>query len=176
MLLFYNLASTGSGIGISILPLVISITICDRNNYRSLAPRSNFKNRNVLLLMADSTNVENPGFSIPEKVVHKNIEEIIKNTKGRLIIATFASLLERMLKIIDYSEKYGKKVVVEGRSMKTNIEICRHLGLLKPKKDTIISVEEMDSYPPERIVVLATGAQGDEYAAMMRISNWSKVS
>lgn len=130
-----------------------------------------FKNRNVLLLMADSTNVENPGFSIPEKVVHKNIEEIIKNTKGRLIIATFASLLERMLKIIDYSEKYGKKVVVEGRSMKTNIEICRHLGLLKPKKDTIISVEEMDSYPPERIVVLATGAQGDEYAAMMRISN-----
>lgn len=130
-----------------------------------------FKNRNVLLLMADSTNVENPGFSIPEKVVHKNIEEIIKNTKGRLIIATFASLLERMLKIIDYSEKYGKKVVVEGRSMKTNIEICRHLGLLKPKKDTIISVEEMDSYPPERIVVLATGAQGNEYAAMMRISN-----
>ncbi len=130
-----------------------------------------FKNRNVLLLMADSTNVENPGFSIPEKVVHRNIEEIIKNAKGRLVIATFASLLERMLKIIDYSEKYGKKVVVEGRSMKTNIEICRHLGLLKPKKDTLITVEEMDSYPPERIVVLATGAQGDEYAAMMRIAN-----
>lgn len=130
-----------------------------------------FKNEKVLLLMADSTNVENPGFSIPEKVVHKNIEEIIKNAKGRLIIATFASLLERMLKIIDFSEKYGKKVVVEGRSMKTNIEICRHLGLLKPKKDTIITVEEINDFPPERIVVLATGAQGDEFAAMMRISN-----
>ncbi len=130
-----------------------------------------FKNQNVLLLMADSTNVENPGFSIPEKTVHKNIEEIIKNAKGRLIIATFASLLERMLKIIEFSEKYGKKVVVEGRSMKTNIEICRHLGLLKPKKDTIITVEQIDNYPPERIVVLATGAQGDEFAAMMRISN-----
>lgn len=130
-----------------------------------------FKNEKVLLLMADSTNVENPGFSLPEKTVHKNIEEIIKNTKGRLIIATFASLLERMLKIIDYSEKYGKKVVVEGRSMKGNIEICRHLGLLKPKKDTIITVEEIENYPPERIVVLATGAQGDEFAAMMRMSN-----
>ena len=130
-----------------------------------------FKDQKVLLLMADSTNVENPGFSIPEKTVHRNIEAIIRDTKGRLIIATFASLLERMLKIIDYAEKYGKKVVVEGRSMKTNIEICRHLGLLKPKADTIITVEQMTQYPPERIVVLATGAQGDEFAAMMRISN-----
>lgn len=130
-----------------------------------------FKNENVLLLMADSTNVENPGFSMPEKTVHKNIEEIIKNVKGRLIIATFASLLERMLKIIDYSEKYGKKVVIEGRSMKNNIEICKHLGLLKPKKDTIIASEDMEHYPPERIVILATGAQGDEFAAMMRMSN-----
>ncbi len=130
-----------------------------------------FKNEKVLLLMADSTNVENPGFSMPEKTVHKNIEEIIKNTKGRLIIATFASLLERMLKIIDYAEKYGKKVVVEGRSMKTNIEICRNLGLLKPKKDTLITVEEIENHPPERIIVLATGAQGDEFAAMMRMSN-----
>lgn len=130
-----------------------------------------FKDQKVLLLMADSTNVENPGFSIPEKLVHKNIEEIIKNVKGRLIIATFASLLERMLKIIEFAEKYGKKVVVEGRSMKTNIEICRNLGLLKPKKDTIITVEQMSQYPPERIIILATGAQGDEFAAMMRISN-----
>lgn len=130
-----------------------------------------FKDQKVLLLMADSTNVENPGFSIPEKVVHKNIEEIIKNVKGRLIIATFASLLERMLKIIEFAEKYGKKVVIEGRSMKTNIEICRNLGILKPKKDTLITVEQMDALPPERVIILATGAQGDEFAAMMRISN-----
>lgn len=130
-----------------------------------------FKDQKVLLLMADSTNVENPGFSIPEKTVHKNIEIIIRDTKGRLIIATFASLLERMLKIIEFAEKYGKKVVVEGRSMKQNIEICRHLGLLKPKKDTLISVEDMGQFPPDRIIILATGAQGDEFAAMMRISN-----
>jgi ribonuclease J len=76
-----------------------------------------------------------------------------------------------MLKIIEFAEKYGKKVVVEGRSMKTNIEICRNLGILKPKKDTLITVEEIDNFPPERIIVLATGAQGDEFAAMMRMSN-----
>jgi ribonuclease J len=130
-----------------------------------------FKNEKVLLLMADSTNVENPGFSIPEKVVHKNIEEIIKNVQGRLIIATFSSLLERLLKIIDFAEKYGKKVVVEGRSMKSNIEICKHLGLMKAKSETMISSDAMESYPPDRIVILATGAQGDEFAAMMRMSN-----
>jgi ribonuclease J len=130
-----------------------------------------FKNENVLMLMADSTNVENPGFSIPEKQVHKNIEEIIKNVQGRLIVATFSSLLERILKIIEFAEKYGKKVCVEGRSMKQNIEICKQLGLLKPKKDTMISSEEIDQYPPERIIILATGAQGDEYAAMMRMAN-----
>ena len=130
-----------------------------------------FKNENVLMLMADSTNVENPGFSIPEKQVHKNIEEIIKNTQGRLIVATFSSLLERILKIIEFAEKYGKKVCVEGRSMKQNIEICKQLGLLKPKKETMITSEEIDQVPPERLIILATGAQGDEYAAMMRMAN-----
>jgi ribonuclease J len=130
-----------------------------------------FKSEKVLLLMADSTNVENPGFSIPEKQVHKNIEEIIKNVQGRLIIATFSSLLERLLKIIDFAEKYGKRVVVEGRSMKQNLEICKHLGLLKAKKETIITSDDIENFPPERIIILATGAQGDEFAAMMRMSN-----
>ncbi|MFA6554733.1 MAG: ribonuclease J [Candidatus Paceibacterota bacterium] len=125
----------------------------------------------VLMLMADSTNVENPGFSIAEKVVHKNIEEIIKNVQGRLIIATFSSLLERLLKIIDFAEKYGKKVVVEGRSMKSNLDICKHLGLMKAKNETMITSDSMDNYPPDRIIILATGAQGDEFAAMMRMSN-----
>jgi len=127
--------------------------------------------KGVLLLMADSTNVENPGFSIPEKIVHRNIEEIIKNVQGRLIIATFSSLLERLLKIIDFAEKYGKKVVVEGRSMKSNLEICRHLGLMKAKDSTMISTDDIENYPPDRIIILATGAQGDEFAAMMRMSN-----
>lgn len=125
----------------------------------------------VLLLMADSTNVENPGFSIPEKKVHKNIEEIIKNVQGRLIIGTFSSLLERLIKIIEFAELYGKKVVVEGRSMKQNLEVCKHLGLLKAKKETMISSDDIENYPPDKIIILATGAQGDEYAALMRMSN-----
>lgn len=132
---------------------------------------SKFKNENVLLLMMDSTNVDNPGFSTPERIVHENLDNIIKNTKGRLVIGTFASQLERVMKIIMIAEKYGKKVVVEGRSMKTNIEIVLGMGMLTVKPDTIITNAEMDNFPPDRIIVLATGAQGDEFAALMRMSN-----
>ncbi len=129
-----------------------------------------FKDEKVLLLMCDSTNVENPGFSMPERTVHENIEKIIRDVQGRLIIGTFASLLERIMKIIEVAEKYGKKVVIEGRSMKNNVEIVKYLGLLKVKRETIILAEEMEKYPPDRIVALATGAQGDEFAALMRMA------
>lgn len=132
-----------------------------------------FDDKKVLLLLMDSTNVDNPGFSTPEKLVCKNLEEIIKNTKRRLIIGTFASQLERIIAIIESAEKYGKKVVVEGRSMKQNIEIAIALGKLKVKKETIVSVEDIENYPPDRMIVLATGAQGDEFAALMRMSNKS---
>ena len=73
--------------------------------------------------------------------------------------------------MVEFAEKYNKKVVVEGRSLKSNIEVCWHLGLLKAKKETIISNDDIDNYPPDRIVILATGAQGDEFAALMRMSN-----
>lgn len=129
-----------------------------------------FKGKNILMLMADSTNVENPGFSLPEKVVHKNLEEIIKNMRGRLIIATFSSLLERLLKIIEFAEKYGKKVVIEGRSLKQNIEICKHIGLLKAKNDTMITTDAIENYPPDRIVILSTGAQANDFSALVRMS------
>ena len=132
---------------------------------------ASFKNRNVLALLTDSTNAENPGFSISEKVVYQNIEEIIKNTQGRLILSTFASQVERMLKMIEISEKYGKKIVIEGRSMKTNIEVTKAAGLLKVGKESLITVEEMSHYPENKIVALVTGAQGEEFAALMRISN-----
>jgi len=152
--------------------MVGKVSEAEEAEYDRAFPKENVGTpKGVLLLMADSTNVENPGFSIPEKVVHKNIEEIIKNMQGRLIIATFSSLLERLMKIIEFAEKYGKKVVVEGRSMKQNLEICKHLGLLKAKKETMIQSDDMDNYPPDRIIILATGAQGDEFAAMMRMSN-----
>lgn len=130
-----------------------------------------FDNMNVLLMFADSTNIENPGFSTPESVVHKNLEEIIRSIKGRLIIGTFASQMERMIKIIEVAEKYNKKIVVEGRSMKTNIEIAQLADMLKVKKGTIINAQDAESFPPDRIVILSTGAQGEEFAALMRMAN-----
>ena len=129
-----------------------------------------FKDQNVLFLMMDSTNVDHPGWSTPESKVTEGMDHIIKNTNGRLIIGTFASQIERMTHIIEICEKYGKKVVVEGRSMKQNIEIVRTTGHLKAKEGTIITAEQMQDYPPDKIVALVTGAQGDEFAALMRMS------
>jgi ribonuclease J len=125
---------------------------------------------NNLLLIADSTNAEVPGYSISEKEVQKNIEEIIKTTNGRLIIGTFASQFDRMIKIVEICERYNKKIVVEGRSMKNNVEIAKLAELLKPKADTFIPAQDIDNYPPNRIVVIATGAQGEEFAALMRMA------
>ncbi len=130
-----------------------------------------FKDRKVLALLADSTNVENPGFSLSERVVIENIEEVIKNVSGRLIIGTFSSQVERIIKIVEVCEKYGKKVLVEGRSMKTNIEVAKMAELLKPKDGTFIPMEELENYPADKIVVIATGSQGEEFAALMRMGN-----
>lgn len=129
-----------------------------------------FDKENVLLLMTDSTNIENPGFSTPEREVHKNLDDIIRKVPGRLFIGTFASQLERMISIIGSAERHGRKVVVEGRSMKTNIEVATQAGLLKMKKDTIIPATDVSHYPENKILVLATGAQGEEFAAMMRMA------
>ncbi len=123
-----------------------------------------------LLLIADSTNVEKPGYSMPEKIVYDSIEQIIKNTNGRLIIGTFASQFERMIKIVEIAEKYGKKIILEGRSMKTNMEIARISKLYVPKQGTIISSNDIANYPTDRIVILATGSQGEEFAALMRMA------
>ena len=132
-----------------------------------------FTNEKNLLLLAESTNVENPGFTIPERIVAENLEKIIREAQGRLIVGTFSSLLDRIIKVIEIAERYGKKVVIEGRSMKNNIEIVKKMGVLKAKPGTIIPVEDIDSYPPDKIVVVATGAQGDEFAALMRMSTKS---
>jgi ribonuclease J len=132
---------------------------------------SRFKNRRPLLLLSDSTNADSPGFSLSEKVVLRNIEEIIRNTRGRLIIGTFASQLERIIKIIKLCEQYGKKIVIEGRSMKVNIEVAKEVGILQMNKDTIITSEQMEQYPANKIVAIVTGSQGEEFAALMRMSN-----
>jgi len=129
-----------------------------------------FHKRKVLALLMDSTNVWQPGWSISERIVHHTLEDIISRpAKGRLIIGTFASQLERLMHIVRLAEKYDKKIVIDGRSMRTNIEIVRELGLLKHKDTTVVAVENMPQYPQEKLIILATGAQGDEFASLMRI-------
>ncbi len=130
-----------------------------------------FKERKVLALLMDSTNVWQPGFSIPERNVYATLEKIIKEHNGRLVIAMFASHLERLIRVIHFAEEAGKKIIIDGRSMRTNIEIARELGLVKYKDDTVVSVENITQYPPEKLVILATGAQGDEFASLARIGN-----
>ncbi|MEZ0209222.1 MAG: ribonuclease J [Candidatus Paceibacterota bacterium] len=130
-----------------------------------------FEDRTTLLLMSDSTNCENPGFSISDRIVYKNIEDVIRDTPGRLIVSTFASQVERMLYMLETAERYGKKIVVEGRSMKTNIEVAKMANMMKVRPETLITLEEMQRYPENKLVVLATGAQGEEFAALGRIAN-----
>ncbi len=129
-----------------------------------------FDGKNVLLFMGESTNIENPGFSTPDHIVHENLEEIIRATKGRLIMGMFASHFHRIAHVIMACEKFGKKLIIEGRSMKNNIDIAIAAGMLKISHGTIISGAEIEQYPPDKIVVLATGAQGDEFAFLMRAS------
>jgi len=127
------------------------------------------KDKNIFFI-ADSTNAEKDGFSIPEKRVIQTLEDIIKTVSGRLIIGTFASQFERMIHIMETAEKLGKKIVTEGRSIKNNLEIAEKTGLLKIKKETIIPAQDISNYPPDKIVILSTGAQGEEFAALMRIA------
>jgi len=123
-----------------------------------------------LFFIADSTNAERDGFSMPERKVHETLEEIIKTVNGRLVIGTFASQFERMIHIIETCERLGKKIVTEGRSIKTNLEIAQKTNLINIKKDTIIPAQEISDYPADKIVILSTGAQGEEFAALMRIA------
>ncbi|TSC70349.1 MAG: ribonuclease J, partial [Parcubacteria group bacterium Gr01-1014_70] len=127
--------------------------------------------KNVLALMSDSTNAREPGHQFSEHEIKTELETIIAKSKGRLIIGTFASLLGRLQQIIQLAERHKKKVVIEGRSMRTNIEIARQLGYMKFDKSTIIPVQEIKDYPPHKVMILATGAQGESNAVLMRIVN-----
>lgn len=130
-----------------------------------------FGQRGVLLLMSDSTGAEENGHSFSEKEIFENLDKIFKEAKGRIIAATFASLINRLQQIITLSEKYGRKVAIDGYSMRTNVEICKELGYIKSKKGTLINVREIANFPDSRITLLGTGAQGEGQAVLMRIAN-----
>ncbi len=126
--------------------------------------------KNIRLLMSDSTGAEQENHSLSEKTIEKNLEEIFKKSGGRIIAATFASLINRVQQIINLSEKYGRRVVVEGYSMKTNVEISKQLNYIKSKKGTLIKAKEIHNYPDSKITVLCTGAQGEGSAVLMKIA------
>jgi len=128
-------------------------------------------NQGVLLLMSDSTGAEEEGHSLSEKTIEENLDEIFKKAKGRIIASTFASLLNRIQQIIILSEKYKRKVCIEGYSMKTNVEIARNLGYLKAKKGILIKAKQIRDYPDSELTILCTGAQGEGRAVLMRIAN-----
>lgn len=103
--------------------------------------------------------------------VNEGLGKLIRTCAGRIIIAAFASHITRLVKIVETAESLGKKVVLDGRSLKTNMEVCEQAGLFKPKKGTISWVEELSNYPPNKVIVLMTGAQGEEFASLNRAAN-----
>jgi len=127
--------------------------------------------QNVLVLMSDSTGAENPGHSVSEQDIQKTLDEILSKARGRVIVATFSSLISRIQQVITISEKYGRKVAIDGYSMKTTIEIANSLGYLKYKKGTLIRPEQMKNYPDDKVSLMCTGAQGEGKAVLMRIVN-----
>lgn len=129
------------------------------------------KQRNVLALLCDSTNAAQSGKQLSEKDIEGNIEQMFREARGRMIFATFASLLSRIQQIVRLAEKHERKILVEGYSMKTNIEIAQRLGYLKVRKGSIITPQEAKKYPPRRLLIISTGAQGEERAVLMRIVN-----
>ena len=127
--------------------------------------------KGVLALMADSTNVERPGYTQSEKTVGKTFDNLFADNRDhRIIIATFASNVDRVQQIINSAYKYGRKVVVEGRSMVNIIQTATELGYINIPDNTLIEIENIKNYPDEQIVLITTGSQGENMAALSRIA------
>ncbi|MDV3425689.1 MAG: ribonuclease J [Bacillota bacterium] len=126
--------------------------------------------KGVLAMMADSTNVERPGYTMSEKTVGKTFERIFQDAKGRIIVATFASNVHRIQQVITAAEKYDKKVAVTGRSMENIVEVAAELGYLKYEKDTLINIDSIRKYPNDKIVIITTGTQGEPMSALSRMA------
>jgi ribonuclease J len=143
----------------------------DEGNPHGLEEFERLGKMGVHTFMVDSTNAEKPGHSVSEKTVEKNLEEIFKVAEGRIVVATFSSLITRIAEIIKIAEKLGRKVALNGYSMKTNIAIAQNLGFVKAKEGTLISVEEVSKFKDNKVMILSTGAQGESNAGLMKIIN-----
>ncbi len=125
----------------------------------------------VLALFSDSTNVEHPGYTMSERNVGETFKEIFAQAKNRIIVATFASNLHRVQQIIWAAEANHRKVALSGRSMLNNVEVAQNLGYLRVKKDTLININDVKNYKPDKVTLLITGSQGEPMSALSRMSN-----
>ncbi|MGM9552583.1 MAG: ribonuclease J [Clostridia bacterium] len=127
-------------------------------------------NNGVLALMSDSTNAERPGYTMSERSVGEKFDSIFSGTKKRIIVATFASNVDRVSQIIAAAVKHGRKVAVSGRSMINIIEVASTLGYLEIPKDTLIQLEEVKKYQNHQLVIITTGSQGEPTSALTRMA------
>ncbi len=128
--------------------------------------------KGVLALMCDSTNAERPGFTASERTVGRTFDALFQEHKNtRIVIATFASNVDRVQQIINSAYKFDRKVVVEGRSMVNVIEVATNLGYLSIPDNTLIDIEQLKNYPDEKTVIITTGSQGESMAALSRMAD-----
>ena len=124
----------------------------------------------VLLMLAESTNVEIPGSSPSEKHVGESFQRIFQNTRGRIIIATFSSHVHRMQQIFTAAEMYGRKVALIGRSMLNTFSVANSLGYITMNPSTLIDINDINKYEPEEVVILTTGSQAEPMSALSRMA------
>ncbi len=130
--------------------------------------------KGVLALFSDSTNSERPGMTMSESKVNEGLQALFaRASKQRIIIATFASNIYRIQHIIDLAVRFGRKVSISGRSMVKNTEMARELGYIKAPDDVLIDVDKLNKYPPESVVLITTGSQGEPLSALSRMASGS---
>lgn len=127
--------------------------------------------KGVLVMLADSTNVERPGYTMSESTVGETFEKIFSKTTGRIIVATFASNIHRIQQIITASEKYGRKVAVSGRSLENIVAVGTELGYIQANDNVLIGIDAINKYPPEKVTIITTGSQGEAMSALSRIAS-----
>ncbi|MGI6037070.1 MAG: ribonuclease J [Limnochordia bacterium] len=127
-------------------------------------------NKGVVLLLSDSTNAENPGYTLSEKVVGETFKDVFRQAKGRILVATFASNIHRIQQIVDAAYEHGRKVAVIGRSMVNVVGIASELGYLQIPPGVLIEIEEIDQVPLQELVIITTGSQGEPMSALTRMA------
>lgn len=127
-------------------------------------------NKGVLMLLADSTNVERPGYTPSEKIVGKTFDEEFRYAKSRIIVATFSSNVHRIQQVVESAVRYNRKVAIIGRSMVNVVSIAMELGYLNVPEGTLIDIDETNNYRPEQVVIITTGSQGEPMSALTRMA------